>query len=334
MKHHLNIVFMGTPNFAVASLKAIVEEGYRVSAVVTAPDKPAGRGLKLRYSPVKDYAMSKGIKVLQPTNLKCPDFLEVLKNLKPDVQVVVAFRMLPETIWLLPEKGTFNLHASLLPQYRGAAPINWAIINGESITGLTTFFLNKEIDKGNIIFREPLAIFPDDTAGTLHDRMKTKGALLVLKTLDAIENGTVKSISQDTVETENEPLKNAPKIYKDDCLINWKQPSLAVHNLVRGLSPHPGAFTYLVNPNQKTYLVKIFNSGIISEASKPGEIKTDGKTYLRIGTLDYFLDIAKLQLEGKKIMDIEVFLRGFAISNQWKTLVDPHKNPLKASESS
>lgn len=324
MKHSLKVVFMGTPDFAVDSLKAIVEEGYEVIAVVTSPDKPAGRGLHINYSPVKQYALGQGMLVLQPANMKSNDFFKTLQALQPDVQVVVAFRMLPEQIWSLPPKGTFNLHASLLPQYRGAAPINHTLINGETETGLTTFFLNPEIDKGNIIFSEKIDILPHDDAGTLHDRMKANGALLVLKTLDAIEKGTAPMQPQPDILN----LKPAPKIFKEHCLINWNRGAKEIHNFIRGLSPYPGAFTYLISPGGSRYLIKIFKADITNEnsACKPGSIRTDEKTFLYIGTKDFCLSITYLQLEGKKKMEVDAFLRGFSINEEWQTLENSNKS--------
>jgi len=298
------IVFMGTPEFAVSSLQKLVESGCEVVAVVTAPDKPAGRGLQLTPSPVKQYAVSQGIPVLQPEKLKNPDFLAELRNYQADLQVVVAFRMLPEVVWNMPPKGTFNLHASLLPQYRGAAPINWAIINGETKTGATTFFLEHEIDTGKIIFQEPEPIHYDDTVGTLYERLMHKGAELVVQTVKAVEAGNYPQIPQPTAET----LKAAPKIFKETCEINWNQPSETIRNFVRGLSPYPTAWTTL---NGK--ICKIFKTSVVNEkksTDSSATIQSDNKTYLHFKTADGWIAIEELQLEGKKRMGIEEFLRG------------------------
>ncbi len=298
------IVFMGTPEFAVSSLQKLVESGCEVVAVVTAPDKPAGRGLQLTPSPVKQYAVSQGIPVLQPEKLKNPDFLAQLRNYQADLQVVVAFRMLPEVVWNMPPKGTFNLHASLLPQYRGAAPINWAIINGETQTGATTFFLEHEIDTGKIIFQEPEPIHYDDTVGTLYERLMHKGAELVVRTVNAVEAGNYPQIPQPTAET----LKAAPKIFKETCEINWNQPSETIRNFVRGLSPYPTAWTTL---NGK--ICKIFKTSVVNEkksTDSSATIQSDNKTYLHFKTADGWIAIEELQLEGKKRMGIEEFLRG------------------------
>ena len=298
------IVFMGTPEFAVSSLQKLVESGCEVVAVVTAPDKPAGRGLQLTPSPVKQYAVSQGIPVLQPEKLKNPDFLAELRNYQADLQVVVAFRMLPEVVWNMPPKGTFNLHASLLPQYRGAAPINWAIINGETKTGATTFFLEHEIDTGKIIFQEPEPIHYDDTVGTLYERLMHKGAELVVRTVNAVEAGNYPQIPQPTAET----LKAAPKIFKETCEINWNQPSETIRNFVRGLSPYPTAWTTL---NGK--ICKIFKTSVVNEkksTDSSATIQSDNKTYLHFKTADGWIAIEELQLEGKKRMGIEEFLRG------------------------
>ncbi|MEZ4902079.1 MAG: methionyl-tRNA formyltransferase [Spirosomataceae bacterium] len=299
----LRIVFMGTPEFAVSSLQKLVESNCEVVAVVTAPDKPAGRGLQMLPSPVKKYALSQGIPVLQPEKLKSLDFLNVLRSYKADLQVVVAFRMLPEVVWNMPPKGTFNLHASLLPQYRGAAPINWAIINGETQTGVTTFFIEHEIDTGKIIFQETELIFPDDNVGTLYERLMHKGADLVVKTVKAVEKGDYPQ----TPQQQTQILKAAPKIFKETCEINWQLPAGEVHNFVRGLSPYPAAWTIL---NGK--MCKIFKTVVISQeiplTDRP--YQTDNKTYLYFKTATGWLAVEELQLEGKKRMTIEEFLRG------------------------
>jgi methionyl-tRNA formyltransferase len=287
---NLKIIFMGTPEFAVPSLKILVENNYNVVAVITAPDKPSGRGLKLTPSAVKEYALQQNLPILQPTNLKSEDFLAELKSYQAEVQVVVAFRMLPESVWNMPKHGTFNLHASLLPNYRGAAPINWAIINGEKETGCTTFFLKHEIDTGDIIFQEKEPIEATDNAESLYHRLMHKGAELVLKTIKAISQGSVNTIPQ-KFSGEH---KNAPKIFKETCQINWNKKSTEIRDFIRGLSPYPGAWTII---NGKTY--KIFNSHIDSHVydsvQKIGDYYTDHKSILSFKTLDGFLTITEIQ---------------------------------------
>jgi methionyl-tRNA formyltransferase len=303
----MRIIFMGTPEFAVASLEALLEAGSQIVGVVTAPDKPAGRGQKLTESAVKQYAVDKGLKVMQPVKLKDPQFLAELKALNADLQVVVAFRMLPEVVWQMPAKGTINLHASLLPQYRGAAPINWAIINGERESGVTTFFLKQEIDTGDILFVEKVTITDDTTAGEYHDRLMIKGAGLLVKTVKAIESSRYTEQPQEQL-IEGQELKHAPKIFKEDCRINWNQPVEKVHNHIRGLSPYPAAFTEL---NGKTF--KIYRS-LKELASLPetetGTYLTDNKTFLKFACADGFIQVTDVQLEGKKRMSVEEFLRG------------------------
>lgn len=294
---------MGTPEFAVASLAILVENGCSVVAVITSPDKPAGRGLSLHASPVKEYAVSKGIPVLQPEKLKNPTFLEELSSYQADLQIVVAFRMLPEVVWSMPPLGTFNLHASLLPQYRGAAPINWAIINGETETGITTFFLQHEIDTGHLIFQEKEPILPQDNVGSLYERLMHKGAALVLRTVRAIESGSYPQVPQPNVDN----LKHAPKIFKETCQIDWNQSALQVHNFIRGLSPYPAAWTMLQGK-----VCKIYRTDVRSEVIS-GHFETDGKYYLRFGCGEGSLDVLELQVEGKKRMRIEEFLRGFRL---------------------
>lgn len=302
----MRIVFMGTPEFAVASLEALIDAGCEVVGVVTAPDKPAGRGQKLTESAVKRYAVLQGIKVLQPEKLKNPEFLEELKALRADLQVVVAFRMLPEVVWSMPSKGTINLHASLLPQYRGAAPINWAIINGEKESGVTTFFLKQEIDTGDILFVEKITIADDVTAGEYHDRLMNKGAGLLVKTVKAIESGRYTEQPQEQL-IEGQELKHAPKIFKDDCRINWNQPTEKVYNLIRGLSPYPAAFTEL---NGKTFKIYQVTKEETSHHTEAGQYITDNKTYLKFACSDGYINVTDAQLEGKKRMSIEEFLRG------------------------
>lgn len=309
----LRIVFMGTPDFAVASLKALVDGGYNVVGVITAPDKPAGRGKKLTESAVKKYALQNDLKVLQPEKMKNPAFLEELKALKPDLQVVVAFRMLPEVVWNLPPLGTFNLHGSLLPQYRGAAPLNWAIINGETKTGVTTFLLDQKIDTGKILFRKEIKIGRNDTVGDIHDRLMEIGAKLVLKSVDALAKGKVKPLSQSEIETD-EAIKPAPKIFKEDCKIDWKKNVETVRNLIRGLSPYPAAWANLVHKeNGRTVPCKIFFAQpvISAEKASPGTIDSDDENYLNVACGNGWLEITELQLSGKKRMKTDDFLRGF-----------------------
>jgi methionyl-tRNA formyltransferase len=302
----MKIVFMGTPDFAVASLNALVEAGFEIAGVVTAADKPAGRGQKLQESAVKKYAVEHGLKVLQPLKLKDPEFIAELQSLNADLQVVVAFRMLPEVVWDMPAKGTINLHGSLLPQYRGAAPINHAIINGEKESGVTTFFLKHEIDTGDVIFATTVPIADTDTAGDLHDSLMTAGADLLVKTVKAIESGNYNEQPQ----VFSAELKHAPKIFKDFCRINWNQPVQTVYNLIRGLSPYPTAFTFL---NDKT--LKIFKASY--ETGRPevpaGDFVTDGKSYLKFAAADGYLNLLDIQYEGKKRMTIDEFLRGMRL---------------------
>ena len=297
---------MGTPDFAVASLNALVEAGFNVVGVVTAADKPAGRGQKLQESAVKQYAVAKGLKVLQPLKLKDPEFIQELQALQADLQVVVAFRMLPEIVWNMPAKGTINLHASLLPQYRGAAPINHAIINGEKESGVTTFFLKHEIDTGDTIFSERVAIGEDETAGELHDQLMNVGAGLLVKTVKAIEEGNYTEQPQ----IQSDSLKHAPKIFKEFCMINWDQPAKTVYNLIRGLSPYPTAFTKL---GEKT--LKVFKAELENETPDiaPGKFLSDGKTYLKFAAKDGYIKLTDLQYEGKKRMTVEEFLRGMRL---------------------
>lgn len=302
----MKIVFMGTPDFAVASLKALVESGSsEVVAVITAPDKPSGRGLVMNETPVKKYAVSQGIPVLQPEKLKNSQFLEELRSYQADLQIVVAFRMLPEVVWNMPRLGTFNLHGSLLPQYRGAAPINWAVINGETETGVTTFFLQQEIDTGNVIFAEKTPILPEDNAGTIHDKLMEIGAGLVVKTVQAIEAGNYPQIPQDM----SAELKSAPKIFKETCQIDWNWSAEKIHNFVRGLSPYPAAWTLLNDKTCKVYKTEV--GEIADNSTEIGSFKTDGKTYLNFRSNNNWIHIKELQLEGKKRMGIEEFLRGF-----------------------
>jgi methionyl-tRNA formyltransferase len=302
----MRIVFMGTPDFAVASLDALLTAGSDIVGVVTAPDKPAGRGQKLNESAVKQYAVANGLKILQPEKLKNPEFIEELKALKADLQVVVAFRMLPEVVWNMPAKGTINLHASLLPQYRGAAPINWALINGEKESGVTTFFLKHEIDTGDVLFTEKITLTGTETAGDLHDRLMNKGAGLLVKTVKAVESGRYNEHPQVQLLT-GEELKHAPKIFKEDCNIDWLQPAEAVYNRIRGLSPVPTAYTDLNGKVLKIYASELL---IDEPAIQPGGFLSDGKTFLKFAAKGGFISLKDVQLEGKKRMGIEDFLRG------------------------
>jgi methionyl-tRNA formyltransferase len=299
----LRIVFMGTPEFAVPSLQALVENKFNVVGVITAPDKPQGRGQKLAYSAVKEAALELGIPVLQPVNLKAPEFADQLKALNANLQVVVAFRMLPEAVWAMPSLGTFNLHASLLPQYRGAAPINWAIINGEKETGATTFFLQHEIDTGEILFQESEPISDADTAGTLYERLMHKGAGLVVRTAQAIREGNVHPIPQSSATH----LNKAPKIFKETCMIDWNQSAVKVRNHVRGLSPYPGAWTQLNGKTFKVYEVTLTDR---KNDQPPGTMDTDNNSYIAIATGDGWVLISDFQPEGKRRMSVADFLKG------------------------
>jgi methionyl-tRNA formyltransferase len=309
----IRIVFMGTPDFAVASLKILLENNYQVVGVVTAPDKPAGRGQELQQSAVKKYALEKGLTILQPEKLKAASFLTDLQALNADLQIVVAFRMLPEAVWNMPPKGTFNLHGSLLPQYRGAAPINWAVINGDTETGVSTFFLQHEIDTGKIIFRAAVPIHETDTAGDVHDRLMHIGADLVLKTVDAIITGNYTETAQSDFSTGDTKLKTAPKLFKEDCKINWAMSTTEVYNKVRGLSPYPTAFTEVTTADGKTHSLKIFatTKEVSTHTLPPGTIHTDHKTFFKLATTDGFIHLTDLQLAGKKRMPVAEFLKGW-----------------------
>jgi methionyl-tRNA formyltransferase len=303
----MKLVFMGTPQFAVASLDELMKAGVEIAGVVTAPDKPAGRGQKIRESAVKQYAVANGLHVLQPTNLKDPGFLAQLRSLNADLQVVVAFRMLPEEVWNMPDKGTINLHASLLPHYRGAAPINWVLINGEKESGVTTFFLKHEIDTGNVLFTEKVTLTSHETAGELHDRLMYKGAGLLVKSVKAVESGKYNEHPQASLLTKDTELKSAPKIYKDDCKIDWNQPTIKIYNLIRGLSPVPTAYTEL---NDKTFKIYRADYQETEPGVQPGAFLSDNKTHLKFATKDGFISVIDVQLEGKKRMEIAEFLRG------------------------
>jgi methionyl-tRNA formyltransferase len=326
------IVFMGTPEFAVASLDALVQAGYPIVGVITAPDKPAGRGMQLTESAVKKYAKEHGLKILQPEKLKNPQFLEELRSLGADLQVVVAFRMLPELVWNMPPQGTINLHGSLLPQYRGAAPINWAVINGEKLTGVTTFKLQHDIDTGNILLQEAFPIGEQETAGEVHDRMKEIGARLLVRTVRELEAGTLKEIPQAGIPASPGPstdpgipsadpeLKHAPKLFTETGKIDWTRPVSEIYNLIRGLSPFPGAYTYLGGKLLKIYragkeietpLATPGESSTAASRPAPGEYATDKKTYLKFACPDGMISLEEIQLEGKKKMGIDDFLRGY-----------------------
>ena len=316
-KEDLRIVYMGTPDFAVESLRQLVEGGYNVVGVITMPDKPMGRhGSVLQPSPVKQYAVEKGLRVLQPVNLKDEAFVEELRSLKADLQIVVAFRMLPEVVWNMPPMGTFNLHASLLPQYRGAAPINWAIINGDTETGITTFFLKHEIDTGEVIQQVRVPIADEDNVEVIHDKLMMLGGRLVTETVDAILAGEVKPIPQEKMTSlSEEELRPAPKIFKDTCRIDWSKGVKGVYDFVRGLSPYPAAWTEMVGADGSSLVLKIFQTEKIffSHGEKIGTLSSDGKTYLRVALADGYLNILSLQLAGKKRMPVADFLRGFKV---------------------
>lgn len=312
---NLRIVFMGTPEFAVAALGCFLMNGLNVAGVITVPDKPAGRGRTLHKSAVKIFAENYRLPVLQPTNLKDPGFIDQLKKLNADVFIVVAFRMLPEVIWKMPPMGTINLHASLLPDYRGAAPINHAIINGETVTGVTTFFINDRIDTGNILMREEVQIFPFDNAGDLHDRLMKHGARLLMRTLYQLSENKITPVSQEELNLPDGNLKKAPKIFPADCVIKWNDDVFSIHNLIRGLSPHPCARSFFKNDGS-LIMFKIFESypEPCSHDLRPASIVSDRKTSLKIACRDGYINIASLQAEGKKRMNISDFLRGFNIS--------------------
>ncbi|MBO4328707.1 MAG: methionyl-tRNA formyltransferase [Bacteroidales bacterium] len=317
----MKIVFFGTPEFAASQLEAILSAGYEVAAVVTMPDKPAGRGKKLQCSEVKKTALEHGLPLLQPEKLKDPDFLQALASYQADLFIVVAFRMLPTVVWKMPPLGTFNLHASLLPQYRGAAPINHAIINGETETGLTTFFLNEEIDKGAVIMRERIGIRPDETAGELHDALMALGNKVVVETLRQIENHTLQTVTQEEL-AQDTPLKEAPKIFKEFCLVRWEQDCQTVYNHIRGLSPYPAAHTQLQSDGDNRIDLKIYAAQIepCDHGQQPGHVVTDHKTFLKVAARDGYLHLTQLQQAGKKAMTVEEFLRGFRLEGSWRAV--------------
>ena len=318
----MKIVFFGTPEFAASQLEAILAAGYEVTAVVTMPDKPAGRGKKLQCSEVKKTALAHGLPLLQPEKLKDPDFLQELASFQADLFVVVAFRMLPATVWKMPPLGTFNLHASLLPQYRGAAPINHAIINGETETGLTTFFLNEEIDKGAVILREPIRIRPDETAGELHDALMELGNQAVVKTLRMIERNEVQTVTQEVLAA-GMALKEAPKIYKDFCYVRWEQDCKTIYNHIRGLSPYPAAHTQLQSDQGECVDLKIYAAQIepCAHGKQPGQVETDHKTFLKVAARDGYLRLTQLQQAGKNAMGIEELLRGLRLAGAWQAVI-------------
>ena len=318
-KEDLRIVYMGTPDFAVESLRCLVEGGYNVVGVITMPDKPAGRGHKLQFSPVKQYALEQNLPLLQPEKLKDEAFVEALREWKADLQIVVAFRMLPEVVWNMPRLGTFNLHASLLPQYRGAAPINWAVINGDTETGITTFFLRHEIDTGEVIQQVRIPIADTDDVGIVHDKLMMLGGKLVTETVDAILNDAVKPIPQEEMAVVGE-LRPAPKIFKDTCRIDWNQPVKRIYDFIRGLSPYPAAWSELVQPDGEAVVMKIFETEKIIQSHQltPGTLLTDGKTYIHVAAADGFIGIRALQPPGKKRLKTDELLRGFRLTEEFR----------------
>lgn len=319
-KEDLRIVYMGTPDFAVEALQCLVEGGYNVVGVITMPDKPAGRGHKIQYSPVKQYALDHQLPLLQPEKLKDEEFIQALREWKADLQIVVAFRMLPEVVWNMPRLGTFNLHASLLPQYRGAAPINWAVINGDTETGITTFFLKHEIDTGEVIQQVRVPIADTDNVEVVHDKLMMLGGKLVLETVDAILNGTVKPISQEEMAVVGE-LRPAPKIFKETCRIDWNQPVKKIYDFIRGLSPYPAAWSELIaSEKAESVVVKIFESEKVYESHQlaAGTIVTDGKKFMKVAVPDGFVSILSLQLPGKKRLKTDELLRGYHLEDGCK----------------
>lgn len=315
----IRIIYFGTPEFAASQLEAIIAAGYDIAAVVTMPDKPAGRGKKIQCSEVKKIALKHQLPLLQPEKLKDPAFLQELESFHANLFIVVAFRMLPAIVWKMPELGTFNLHASLLPQYRGAAPINHAIINGETVTGLTTFFLNEEIDKGKVILRESVGIRPDETAGELHDELMAMGNKLVVETIQKIESNDFQAVTQEELAAGT-TLKEAPKIFKDFCYIRWSQDCQAIYNHIRGLSPYPAAHTKLKSNQGDLLELKVFRSEIeTSHPTEPaGTVLSDNKTFLKIAANDGYVHLTSIQQAGKKAMETADFLRGFRLEGLWK----------------
>lgn len=311
----MKIVFMGTPEFAVASLDILIQNKYEVVGVVTVPDKPAGRGQQIQQSAVKKYALEKGLKILQPEKLKDESFINELKELKADLQIVVAFRMLPEVVWNMPPLGTYNLHGSLLPKYRGAAPINWAIINGETESGVTSFKLQHNIDTGNILFQSKVPIRKTTTAGELHDKLMQVGAELILNTVKAIESGDYELKPQDDSQSIH-----APKLFKETCKIDWNNNCEKIYNLIRGLSPYPAAFTEFIDKNNQTVGIKVFSSEMeeVSHTHIVGSVISDGKTFFKVACTNGFIHVKELQMAGKKRMMVEEFLRGFKMDSEFK----------------
>lgn len=319
-KQDLRIVYMGTPDFAVPSLAALVEGGYNVVGVITMPDKPTGRGHKIQFSPVKEYALTRNLPLLQPEKLKDPAFLEALKAWRADLQIVVAFRMLPEVVWNMPRMGTFNLHAALLPQYRGAAPIHWAVINGEVVTGATTFFLSHDIDTGRIILKKELPIGPDENTGSVHDRLMEMGKKLVIQTVNLLldadgDISRIQTIDQKTLFSDVKELKPAPKIFKETCRIDWNDTARNIYNKIRGLSPYPTAWTEFLLPTGEALTVKIYSATIardnMDHSATIGKIDTDGKSYLHVHCADGNIALTEIQLPSKKRMEIRALLNGW-----------------------
>jgi len=316
-----NIIFYGTPEFAVSSLRALNNAGYNILAVVTTPDKPSGRGLKITESAVKQYSLAQGLPVLQPERLNDRGFVNTIRSLQPDIQIVVAFRKLPPEVFEAAKYGTINLHASLLPNYRGAAPINWAIINGEKETGLTTFFINERIDEGNIIMQESIKIEFEQNSGDLHDIMMTRGGDLLIRSLNKICEKDFKAINQDEFNIAGKIYNKAPKIFKNDCHIDWRKKGLEIYNFIRGLSPYPTAITYLYAPDKRSFVLKIHKATYEEEKHNllAGNVMTDGKTFLKVATEGGFIALQQVQLVSKAKMDILTFLRGFRVNNDWQT---------------
>jgi methionyl-tRNA formyltransferase len=312
----LRIIYMGTPEFAVAPLENLHSKGYNIVAVVTAPDKPSGRGKKIQQSAVKTFALNNNLKLFQPEKLRDETFIREVELLNPDLQIVVAFRMMPELLWSIPKKGTFNLHASLLPDYRGAAPINWVIINGGEESGLTTFMIDADIDTGKILMQKRVPISESDDAGTLHDKLMEEGASLVLETVNNIAGGSLKPIPQDELNKKGVSLKSAPKISKNDCRINWDLEGKDVFNFIRGMSPYPGAYSYLERNEGENILFKFFDASFFREAHglKPGIVSTDNRNTFNVAVKDGWIGINKIQQAGKKAMPMEQFLRGFSFT--------------------
>lgn len=311
----MRIIFLGTPLFAVPSLKILVDNGYDVAAVITAPDKPAGRGQKLQISDIKKYALDNGLTILQPEKLKEETFLNTVKALNADLQIVVAFRMMPEALWNMPKHGTINLHGSLLPQYRGAAPIQRAVMNGEKVTGVTTFFLKHEIDTGNIIYREEVPIGDNENAGELHDRMMHIGAGLILKTVKSVENNSVVLNEQSSFIKPNEILHHAPKIFRDDCRLDFSKSVKHLYNQVRGLAPFPGAFLEIKNENEDPVTIKVFKAETEEKSVfMTHHLVTDHKTFIKISAADGVLSLHEIQWPGKKRMSVPEFLRGHSFN--------------------